>query len=338
MSKSALCPLPFNQLFLQSSGKVFPCTFLQNRYPLGDVKEETLLNIWNGEKARKFRKDHIAGNCQACEENKKLFGCHLLQEGMRQSTRFDQVDGPPLKRLDFMIDSFCNLKCIMCTNIYEDRGGFEDESFWIDSEKHIFPHLKEVEIIGGEPFLSKDTYRLIQSVQSVNPHCKWVITTNGAYNLSPKIIQVLRSLDLRLLAFSLDSIREDSFNHIRVGGSLKQCQKTFEAIVKLREQEALHFDIELNMVLQQKNAYEAIDIMHYCDHLKISPYFILLKYPTNHSIFVLPSKEQAKIFTYYFQSYNKGKDRRLLSLLLKLYSSIDRDAQRECFESYASLV
>jgi radical SAM protein with 4Fe4S-binding SPASM domain len=336
MSKS--CPLPFNQLFLQSSGRVYPCTFLQNKLPLGDVKQSSLKDIWESKAAINFREAHLKGECEECESNKKKYGCHLLQEGMRAQTSFDSKYPGNIKRLDFMIDSFCNLKCIMCTNIYEDRGGFEDPAFWEQITVDIFPKLKEVEIIGGEPFLVKDSFKLIRAVRQVNPRCQWVITTNGAYKLSKEMIDVIKTLNLRLLSLSLDSVREETFNKIRIGGNLNQCLNTFKQIVQLKHDHKLTFKIELNMVIQEYNAYEALDILSYCDSLSIDVYFILLKYPDKHSLFSQSPETQSKVFTFYMEAYERNNDPRLLRLLLKLYASLCSTSQQQCFPFYAKLI
>lgn len=48
------CVHPWNVLFMRQDGEVLPCEFIQ--YPLGNLAEQEMEEIWNGDKARHFRK------------------------------------------------------------------------------------------------------------------------------------------------------------------------------------------------------------------------------------------------------------------------------------------
>lgn len=58
-----VCPSPWQRMTIGYDGKVFPCVsdYLA-RDPIGDVKKETLKNIWHGNKMRKLREAHMKKN------------------------------------------------------------------------------------------------------------------------------------------------------------------------------------------------------------------------------------------------------------------------------------
>jgi radical SAM protein with 4Fe4S-binding SPASM domain len=69
------CPFPWQYLVVQWNGDVVPCCRDFNAVnKVGNVREESLLDIWNGRKFEEFRNQHRTGNygsnhfCQECME------------------------------------------------------------------------------------------------------------------------------------------------------------------------------------------------------------------------------------------------------------------------------
>lgn len=74
------CEYPWTSLTVMADGNVVPCTQISNNeIVLGNIKENTLEEIWNGKKYEEFRKMHISGNftknhkCQNSCDQVKLF-------------------------------------------------------------------------------------------------------------------------------------------------------------------------------------------------------------------------------------------------------------------------
>ena len=56
------CEYPWTSLSVMADGSVVPCTQDYDvEMVLGNVREQTLEEIWNGEKYREFRRMHITG-------------------------------------------------------------------------------------------------------------------------------------------------------------------------------------------------------------------------------------------------------------------------------------
>ncbi|HYP14836.1 MAG TPA: radical SAM protein [Bryobacteraceae bacterium] len=54
---SRACTVPFDSMYVDSNGKVFPCCQAAGSEPLGDLRLETAEQIWHGEAFAKFRND-----------------------------------------------------------------------------------------------------------------------------------------------------------------------------------------------------------------------------------------------------------------------------------------
>lgn len=72
------CEFPWTSLTVMSNGVVVPCTQDYNtEIHLGNIHEESLKDIWNGEKYEEFRKAHISGDFSKCASAKCRDRCDL---------------------------------------------------------------------------------------------------------------------------------------------------------------------------------------------------------------------------------------------------------------------
>jgi len=268
------CLAPFNQLYIHSSGEVYPCNFLQNNplFKLGHIQEKTLQEIWEGEEIKSFRKQHLENLPERCKHNQETFFCY--QTNLR--TNFS-LDTQKLKRLDIMLDSRCNLACIMCTNIYDKTGGLRGDFFW-ENNDDIFKQIDELELVGGEPVISPYFDRIVKRVSSINPHCNWLITTNAHYKLTPQILDNFKKINLKSLSISLDSLEADIFEKIRTRSTFSLVMDNIQILKKVVPK------IFINMVIQEDNCDEVIKMYQWCQKEGFSFHPILLLYPDEFSI------------------------------------------------------
>lgn len=317
------CPLPYIQLYLHSSGRVYPCGFLQNNVLVGDLKKSTLKEIWNSIEMKTFRDSHERGLNIECEKQQGKYNCNILHPDMEvfEKTTLE------LRRLDFMIDSFCNLKCTMCTNIYEEAGGFENQAFWDELEKDILPYLNQIEIIGGEPFILKDTFRLISLGAQVNPKLKWWFTTNGHFDWGKTIPYHLGKIVIDSMAVSIDSLNESKFKQIRQGGELKRVLENLDNFIEFKSLQANKgndFHLVVNFVIQKINARELPEMLHFARSKQVSLYPILLREPAIYSILNGDKNELLGLFDYYIDANFKLLDYKLMNIILKITKYIDK--------------
>ncbi|WP_028329682.1 radical SAM/SPASM domain-containing protein [Brachyspira alvinipulli] len=68
-----VCPQPFYFILINVNGYVYPCCHAYDDFYIGNIYEQSLVNIWNGEKLKKLRIEHLNGNrnkipiCKNCD-------------------------------------------------------------------------------------------------------------------------------------------------------------------------------------------------------------------------------------------------------------------------------
>ncbi len=168
--------------------------------------------------------------------------------------------------LEVMFNSECNLSCIYCmadisTSVEKEMEKFGPypvknssehrvskspalkkdnpyiEAFW-KYFPTIYSQLKHFRITGGEPLLSKDTFKVLEFLETnPNPNLELSINTNLSYgkNICEKLLSHLKVLEakksIKKFSFyvSLDSFGEQA-SYIRQGLNLDNFAKNIELI------------------------------------------------------------------------------------------------------------
>ncbi|MCR9203193.1 MAG: radical SAM protein [Halobacteriovoraceae bacterium] len=274
------CAAPFVQMLLEPQGNITPCCWNQG-YKFGTVESGSFDEVWNGENAQKLREEFLSGNIKTCEQQIRHIECN------KHFHRFNHLVDPkaiqkkdPI-RFDLRLNGRCNLSCIMCDVWKQPNGLFDESFFWERGPKDFFPHVKEMDVLGGEPFVQKDTYRLIDEISAVNPDCTWAFVTNGHYQFNGKVKKSLEKIKLRWIQVSIDSLDEKIYSQIRLKGNLKVVLKTIEDLLAYRK-ERKHpmdptsfssFKINFSMCVQQLNWHEVIHFHRFCKDRGVSSTF-----------------------------------------------------------------
>lgn len=302
------CQAPSNQLYLHSSGEIYPCSFLQNdsRFVLGHIQNDKLSDVWKSEKLNDIRKIHQELNHDSrCHENQNQYICNSLNDRL-----FFNHD-LSLKRLDVMLDSFCNIECIMCTNIYDKSGGFEGEFFW-QNNLDTLSHIKEIELVGGEPLISPHFFRLAEIVLDINPQCEWRFTTNANFQFSDKLLKLLARMNIQNFAISLDSLEKNTFEKIR---QRSRFELTFNNILELKKS---YPQIMINMVVQKLNYKEIFDFYYWCNNHNLRFYPILLQHPIEHSLLNSSKNDLKKVLEFLMLGNEQTHSPEIFFLIKKL--------------------
>ena len=166
---------------------------------------------------------------------------------------------------------------IMCDVWEQPNGVYKQTSFWDEGPIKIFPFLKEIEVLGGEPFIQKDTYRLIDAVSAVNPQCFWSFVTNAHYPFTKKLEHTLSNINLKQIQISLDSLDPSSYQHIRKGGDLKRTLKTIDQFTAFRSKYettcSISFRFIISMCVLKSNRHEIPEFLKFCEEKGAEPQF-----------------------------------------------------------------
>ncbi|MCO4792577.1 MAG: SPASM domain-containing protein [Bacteriovoracaceae bacterium] len=303
----SFCLVPFTNIILEPNGDIGICRQKGSDFTFGNLRDNSLMEIWNGEEIRKWRKEFLTGEVEVCAKEFKYKKCNLCPQNNKllDEVVFSEVqDSPPIK-LTANFNGFCNLRCQMC-DVWELPNGFyTEDNFWKYARKELFPNLKEIDMLSGEPFLQDDTFKLIEEVSSINPDCEWTITTNAHYQLSGKIKEYLNSITFKNLIISIDSINSETYSLIRKRGKLETVLQTLDDYVEYEKERIANskspLNIKLNFLIQKDNWKELKSILEFCNSNSVSPFITFCYFPDGYSLLDLDVSERLDILRFWLR-------------------------------------
>lgn len=216
ISKS-FCVLPWIHLNTWPNGNVYPCCLTDWREEIGNLKHNTLEELWNNKKMKEIRRYMLEGkkhyNCRKCyqQEDNSLDSTRTssnrwYEKHIPEITKNTTPDGHnndfKLLYWDFRFSNLCNMKCRMCGSFlsskwWEDEmkifGGSELPQAIINvnqySKKDINLYLdefindvEEIYFAGGEPLLMEEHYFILKRLVEVgNTNLRLRYNTNLGY-------------------------------------------------------------------------------------------------------------------------------------------------------------
>jgi MoaA/NifB/PqqE/SkfB family radical SAM enzyme len=221
----AACYAPFATFDLDPRGNVQPCC-INTGYPLGNVGEQRLLDIWHGPRAQAMRDAlgayDLSYGCGSCrwqiDHGKDL---PLARKYDQHPVAADRIEWPV--EIGFALSNTCNLECVQCNGEYSSRirsrregrpplpSPYGDEFF--EDLREFLPHLRVARFLGGEPFITPETYRVWDLLieMGLTPECD--VTTN-ATRFNPRVERLLEALPTSI-SVSIDSPNKATFEAIR---------------------------------------------------------------------------------------------------------------------------
>ena len=190
-----VCAVPWMHLAFEPSGQVVPCCLTStHNYFSGNLKTQTLEEIWNSDTQKALRKDMIEGKepkiCSKCFDRERVTGESSRTFHNRDFA--DVVEAIPnitledgtcttmdLKYWDFRFSNICNYKCRSCGPRYSSawvpdarKMGFADqEKVWsietVDDATNFefldsqIKNVKRIYFAGGEPLLMPEHWQIL---------------------------------------------------------------------------------------------------------------------------------------------------------------------------------
>lgn len=275
--KNKFCIKPWNFFEIQEN-EIYNCcpTWVNHNYVGKTTEDLNIEEVWNGDKAQKFRKSILDGSFKYC--NKKL--CPAIASntlptlddirsgklGSKFSTilEFGLIQADKPDTINLCYDRSCNLKCPSCRKdfIYYTKETHEkqfDKLTEINKSvlKYIHSEKKKINLIvtgSGDPFGSKHFFDLLKQLSySRNPLLHVTLQTNGVlFNKKRwEELQNLHKFHINTIV-SLDAGTEEAYNLTRVGGNWNNVNQNLEFISKLQKEGKVK-DVRLDMVVQYNN-------------------------------------------------------------------------------------
>jgi cyclic pyranopterin phosphate synthase len=317
------CPLPFLQLMMNPLGSVSVCCF-SHEYPVGNIKDAKIEQIWNNQQLQEWRRQFLENDIKICKYAIETYKCQNLFKYLNEHVEeLSIIQKSMPKRLDVRLNGQCNLECIMCEVWTQPNKLYDSSDFWTLGPEKIFPYLVEIDVLGGEPFVQKDTFRLIDEISKVNDKCKWSFYSNGQYSFNEKFRSYLDKIKIRHIHISLDAINEKTYSVIRKKGELAKSLKTLNDFVSYRNEKknsGHHFDVFASMCVMKYNYSEIIEFYNYCKERGVKATYQLLNETMQDrecSILTIPDEELTSAITYFESACNLIQNESMLPYILQ---------------------
>jgi radical SAM protein with 4Fe4S-binding SPASM domain len=294
------CSYPWIHQYVGPDGEVKPCClFSPNEDGIGNIKENSLKEIWNNDKTKQMRLDMLNGveisGCTVCNNRAGLIKTHREEANLLWFNKNTMdiinntnVDGSlpehNLKYIDARFNNLCNLKCRTCTPYFstswhEDYDKLRNpneaskypksllvpgntESQLLDEILPQLPNVNRIYFAGGEPLMQADHYKVLEELIRLG---------HTGTPSNPLVIQY--STNFSNLTLGKTNIIDlwKKFSKIIVNASLDASHSRaeywrkntdWETIVKNREdlkKECPHIEFTIGSTLSWINAFNLVD-------------------------------------------------------------------------------
>lgn len=211
------CMLPWIHLHGFPDGRAYPCCFGEMWSPVGDLRKNTIEEIWNDTPMKTIRKnmleDKPCKECVKCYELEETgffsmrnsfsrdFGHHIsLVDNTKEDGTYEDFK---LRYYDIRFSNLCNFRCRTCgplfsSNWYNDHvklynrkpdllgkdlerveyAGRHKYDIWEQMQQHI-PYLDQIYFAGGEPLIMEEHYLILKElVRREMFHVRLIYNTN----------------------------------------------------------------------------------------------------------------------------------------------------------------
>jgi sulfatase maturation enzyme AslB (radical SAM superfamily) len=285
MHSETFCILPWIHLHAWPDGRAYPCCLAKADSPLGDLKKQTMREVWNSADLREMRtnmlSDKSCRQCTNCYEQEasgftsmrngsnKNFGQHI---GLIDQTLPDgSLPDMRLHYWDIRFSNICNLKCRSCGGIFSSRwynddvklwgkelrprvqfAGRHEEDIWEQMQEHI-PHLDQIYFAGGEPLIMEEHNRILKLlIDKGNTGVRLIYNTNlnELYFKKENVLDLWKHFPEVCVAASLDDMGARA-EVIRSGTNWLQVEQNIRDL----KRECPHIDFMISPTLSVMNVW-----------------------------------------------------------------------------------
>lgn len=298
------CYAPYLSLLLDNYGNARVCC-KNYTYLLGNVRDQSLKEIWTSRRMgllrAALRRNNFDLGCEHCRWQ--------IAEGNFANvfTRFFDEFPVPSETdpwpaiLEFYVSNTCNLECVQCNGEFSSaiRARRErlpalpriyDERFFAELAEFL-PHLRWAKFVGGEPFLSVETFRIWDMLMGAElaPHCH--VNTNATIR-NPRVERILEKIPFSFTV-SMDGATKETFERIRVGADFDEVVANFRWFLDYARRRGTFVD--LNFCLMRENWREFGQFLRFGDEHDCRVTVSQVVFPSTSSLYTLPAERLAPI-------------------------------------------
>ncbi len=233
-------------------------------YLLGNLRDNTMSEVYNSEAAKRFRQTLIEGTYDYCnEENCPYMANNILESQLVEIEKIPEY--PEIVSLAY--DRRCNYHCTCCISRCDDKM---DPVVQEKVEREIraaLPYVKTFSANGlGEFFVSDSMMELVSEWKPEEIEgAKFELETNGSLlnEKNWKKVENIGDADLSV-TLTVHSFEEAAYQYLS-GTKMKisQMEENLRFVKKLREEGKIDF-LEIAMVMQERNFRTLPDFIDRC--------------------------------------------------------------------------
>lgn len=283
------CMIPWIHMHAFPDGRAYPCCLGDDRYPIGNFKQDSLETVWNQDAYKTMRKNMLEGKscreCSKCYEQEsagfvsmrnstnKNFGQHI--NIVDQTLADGTMPEFKLRYYDIRFSNLCNFTCRTCGGWFSSSWYTEEEELygkrnypkimfagrtemdmWEQLEPHI-PYLEQVYFAGGEPMMMEEHYRILKElVKREMFDVKLIYNTNfSRLNLKDdNVLDYWKLFNNVSIGASLDGMGPRA-EYIRKGTRWDQIERNREQMIK----HCPNTDFYVSSTVSLYNAHHIVD-------------------------------------------------------------------------------
>jgi len=312
-------------------GVMRPCCLATNEIPGMNLKTHTLQDGFTSEymqdMRRAFNEGKQPGQCRNCwreeDAGKKSKREYMLEKFKHVDVDWDNVaQGHGLQFLDLKLGNICNLKCRICGSWSSSKWTQEELDYSSDPDNHIarqwlregqwprksktfwdnmdelLPQIKYFEFTGGEPWMIKQHFDLLQRAvdrgyaKDIDIHYN---TNATQFPKDPTIWQHFKHVQI---AFSVDNT-EERFEYERYGAKWNRANANIKKVNALRDDLNYPITTQLCTTWNVQNIYYMDEILTWADTMNFdSIHFNLMHDPFEFSLGCIPRRAQSQVMIY----------------------------------------
>lgn len=268
---------------LNGRGEAYLCCPSWLDTPIGNLKDQSAEEIWNGKKAQEIRHSILDGSFKYCNRSR----CPFLQtisgpvekvQDVKDENFKEVIEknltilsyGP--KKINCSYDQSCNISCPSCRTeiIIESKNKQQIMKIQNKIQNEALKDADFLYITGsGDPFGSPFFRKWLQTMKKEDmPNLKDIhLHTNGLLwtpkmwgTISKDIQELITSTEI-----SIDAATSETYSINRRGGIYEKLLENLEFISTLRKNGPLKF-VTISMVVQENNFREMPDFVRLGKH------------------------------------------------------------------------
>jgi radical SAM protein with 4Fe4S-binding SPASM domain len=196
------CMLPWVHMHAFPDGRAYPCCLSEYWHPVGDLRKNTMQEIWNQDAYKTMRQNMLTNKqCKECtkcyEQEANGFFSMRYDSNRNYGHHIEEVDKTlpdgthpefKIRYWDVRFSNLCNFSCRTCGPIFSsnwyndhvklynrkpdvfgrDMARVEytagDEDAMLEQMLPHIPYLEQVYFAGGEPLIMKEHYFLLEKL------------------------------------------------------------------------------------------------------------------------------------------------------------------------------